>query len=32
MSSLLHIEDLSVHFDTPSGEVVAVDRVSLDLD
>jgi len=32
MSSLLHIEDLSVHFDTPSGEVVAVDRVSIDVD
>ncbi len=32
MSGLLHIEDLSVHFDAPSGEVVAVDHVSLDID
>ena len=28
---LLKIEDLSVHFDTPSGEVVAVDHVSLEI-
>ncbi len=28
---LLHIEDLSVHFDTPSGEVTAVDHVSLNI-
>ena len=32
MSSLLHIEDLSVHFDTPSGEVIAVDHLSIDID
>ncbi len=29
---LLQIDDLSVHFDMSSGEVVAVDHVSLDID
>ncbi len=29
---LLQIDDLSVHFDTPSGEMIAVDRVSVEID
>jgi peptide/nickel transport system ATP-binding protein len=31
-AALLAIDDLSVHFDTPSGEVIAVDHVALRID